>query len=660
MEKMTGTAIPLSALKTKNSIGCGEYPDLVNFADFCKQSNLKIIQLLPVNDTGTSSSPYNALSAFALHPLYISIKDLPETQQNAFAVNAINKLTNKHGNNKRFNYSELRTDKLSLLHEIYSQNIDKITKDKKLTHFIEDNKNWLPAYCVFMVLKEKNNEASWKQWKSNKNVKKSTITTRWENSTLLEKHFFFAWVQFRAQEQLLKATKYVKKQGILLKGDIPILMNEDSVDAWTFPQYFNTKLRAGAPADGMNPEGQNWGFPTYNWQTLAADNFIWWKDRLKQASKFYAMYRIDHVLGFFRIWSIPEGECTALNGWPQPFNGISQEELYKMGYTDENIRWFSKPHVPTNAIEPVNNNDYLATHGELEKIMDRIGNEELWIFKNSIRSDQDIWDREDIPLPIRQKLVEFWKNRMLVEPEKNIFCFQWTYKNSTAWQSLNWEQKQAFEAFQKEKNNIQETMWATQATTLLGTLKNSTKMIACAEDLGAMPACVSKVLNKLEILGLRVIRWNRKWDQQSQPYYDFSEYPKLTVATSSVHDSSTLRLWWLHDEGAKDFYKQFPPSSIRDFKYNEAKINFDSYNSETARYLLTAIDQADSLLCIHPIQDFLGLVDTYTDSDANSECINIPGSVTDFNWTYRLPKNIEHLINDKELCNAISNIAMNH
>jgi 4-alpha-glucanotransferase len=659
MEKMTGTVIPLSAITTSDSVGCGEYPDLEKFADFCKKANLQIIQLLPINDTGTSSSPYNALTAFALQPLYISIKNLPETKNTKVWQKDFINLADKHATNKRFNYTSLRQDKLALLHKIYNSQIEQIKNDESLSKFIDSNKHWLPYYCVYMNLKEKNNQASWKEWKTDKNLEKSAILKHWENPHLRDKQLFFAWVQLRAHEQFLQAAKYVKEQGILLKGDIPILMNEDSVDAWAYPEYFNTTLRAGAPVDSMNPEGQNWGFPTYNWQNLAHDNYEWWIDRLNQASKYYDIYRIDHVLGFFRIWTVMEGECSALNGWPQPYKGISRNQLREIGFNDEKIKWLSKPHVPTNVIETVNNNDYLATHGELQKIMNRIGNEELWLFQDSIHCDQDIWDRNDIPLPIRQKLVEYWRNRTLVEPEKNIFYPQWTYKNTIAWNSLSWDEQQTLESVIKKNEIEQEKMWSNQAHTLLGILKQNTKMITCAEDLGAMPECVPSVLKELGILGLRVIRWNRKWKEQNQPFYDFAEYPTLSVATTSVHDSSTLRLWWSSEKGASDFYRQFPPSSIIDFDSKDT-IQPGTYNPKTAYYLLTAIAKAHSLFCIHPIQDFLALVAAYTDKDPKAECINIPGSVSDFNWTYRLPTTTEKLIQDTALCSTIAKISKEH
>ncbi|HZK19465.1 MAG TPA: 4-alpha-glucanotransferase [Treponemataceae bacterium] len=660
MEKMTGTAIPLSALKTKNSLGCGEYPDLIKFADFCLKSNLQIIQLLPINDTGTSSSPYNALSAFALHPIYISIKNLPETQKNQTIKKNIATLEEKHNNKKRFDYTLLRKDKIALLHKIYTAEIETLNKDTVLDSFIRRNENWLPFYCVYMGLKKINNEASWKEWTRYGTLDKKEILKRWNSAKLLTKHRFYAWIQLRAHEQFLKSSQYVKKQGLLLKGDIPILMNEDSADAWSFPEYFNTKLRAGAPADELNPEGQNWGFPTYNWENLAKDKYVWWIDRLKQSAKYYEIYRIDHVLGFFRIWSIPEGDCTALNGWPMPYKGISREELHHMGYDDDRIRWMSKPHVPTKIIEEVNNNDYLAAHGELRKIMVRIGDEELWVFSDTIVCDQDILDREDIPLPIRQKLVDCWRNRMLVEPEPHVFYPQWTFKKSTSWQSLNHNEQQSFETLISKNTVEQEAMWASQARTLLGMLKKNTKMIACAEDLGSMPDCVPAVLEELDIFGLRVIRWNRKWKEHNQPFYSFNEYPKLSVATTSVHDSSTLRLWWLNESDALDFYKQFPPAQIPGIHYNEGEIQVRKFSSKTAHYLLNAIAQATSTFCIHPIQDFLALGENLLDSDAGAERINIPGTVSDFNWTYRLPVPIEDLKSNDLLCSNIASIVTSH
>jgi 4-alpha-glucanotransferase len=655
-EKKTGTAIPLAALKTENSCGCGDFLDLIPFADFCKKANLELIQLLPVNDTGTESSPYSALSAFALHPMYIRISALPEILNKDKLQKEEKKIAEIYNSFERFPYRELRDKKIALLQKIFNENKESILSDaakpkSSFGKWIKDN-HWIRFYAVFMEFKRKNKEASWKSWSTNRNLSQEKIIGLWEDENKKEKHLFYAWVQMKAHEQFLKASEYVQSLGIQLKGDIPIMMNEDSCDAWAFPEFFNTSLRAGSPPDGPNPLGQNWGFPTYNWENLAKKNYSWWKDRLIQASKYYQVYRIDHVLGFFRIWSIPEGECTAMNGWTQPFEPITEEELIQIGFNVDRIKWLAKPHVPTKAIEEVNNNDYLGTHGHLGKIMDRIGNEELWLFKDSITGDKDIWAREDIPHSIRERLAEFWRNRMLVEVAPKSYVFQWTFRNSTAWSSLNWEEKQAMEALSHKKAVAMEALWEKQGRTLLGELTKATKMIPCAEDLGANTECVPIVLQNLEILSLRVVRWSREWEKAGQPYNPLQTYPSLSVTTSSVHDSSTMRLWWLTEPDAVDFYNAFASEQTK------KQISPKVFTPETAYWILSTMALSNSQLCIHPIQDFLSLSQSYYAENPENERVNVPGSVNTFNWTYRLPVSIKNLLSDEDLCGKIKAISL--
>lgn len=646
---LTGSALPVGALKTSNSCGVGEFLDLIPFADFCKKAGLELIQLLPVNDTGTESSPYSALSAFALHPLYISLKALPEVEGKENLLGEIEKIHKKYEKLPRFKYKELRRKKLDVLHLIFDSDKDKIANSKELADWIKKNP-WVQVYAIFMKKKEQNHEASWKEWKNKKHPTKKELDTIWASKDEFYDNMFYSWVQMRLDEQFSKAAKHIQELGLMLKGDIPIMMNEDSCDAWAFPEYFNDEMRAGSPPDGPNPIGQNWGFPIYNWDILKKDDYSWWKNRLIQASKYYQAYRIDHILGFFRIWATPQKETTAMLGWTQPCETISTQELYELGFSDDRITWLSKPHVQTSVIQQANNNDYLGTHGLLEKIMDRIGNEELWRFKDTIHGEKEIWAL-DFPQTVKEKLAEYWRNRTLVEVSKGVYSPLWTYQATTAWQSLSDEEKRKLGQLIAAKYFRMEKLWEQQARTLLGYLTSCTDMIACAEDLGSKPKSVPIVLNDLSILGLKVVRWTRNWDYDGQPYYQFKDYPYLSVTTSSVHDSSTLRLWWLNENDAVDFYNTFKSSN---------DVHPKEYNAKTAQYVLSTIAQSNSAFCIHPIQDFLGLVDTYYSENPDDERVNIPGSVTEFNWTYRLPVTIEKLSKDKELIKEIKTVVDIH
>ncbi len=658
--RLTGTAIPLGALKTKHSCGIGEYPDLVAFASFCKKAGLSLIQLLPVNDTGTESSPYSALSAFALHPIYISIEALPEYKTVSSPVKkAVKALHQAHDDAPRFDYRQLRYGKLDVLKMVYGDNklaIAQLWSDSHsdLRNWFAKNQ-WVVEYAVFMELKNEFMEASWRQWpKKFSSMKQDKIIERWETRDLREGHLFHVWLQWRAFGQFQQAAEAVAQKGIMLKGDIPIMMNEDSADAWAHPEFFDDTMRAGSPPDGFNPTGQNWGFPVYRWKNLAKSDYSWWKARLACASNFYQAYRIDHVLGFFRIWETSSHETTAMMGRTEPSVPISTRELEKAGFDSDRIRWLSQPHVPTRAIEEVNNNDYLGTHGYLQLLMERIGEEELWLFKPEIAGDRDILEREDIPEPVRCRLAEFWRNRTLIPLGKDKLLPLWTYKDTTAWQSLSDEERERLDKLVATKQKKQEGLWEKQARTLLGELTSATDMIACAEDLGANPESVPRVLDELSILRLCVVRWYRHWQEEGQPFVDFADYPAKSVATSSVHDSSTLRLWWLTEQDAADFYRDFPPGQ------DEGDVEVGIYTPETARYLLSRIAQTASSFCIHPIQDFLALGAAYYSGDPEQERVNIPGSVNEFNWTYRLPATVEELSQDKDLQAAIKEVVTIH
>ena len=633
---------------------------MVAFASFCKKAALSLIQLLPVNDTGTESSPYSALSAFALHPIYVSVESLPEYKAASSAIKKkVKALHHSHDEAPRFDYSRLRHEKLDVLRELYAENklsIAEVWADSSsgLRLWFAQNP-WAIEYAVFMELKRQFMEASWRQWpKKYSSMKLDKIQRRWEDADLREGHLFHVWLQWRAFQQFHAAAGAVAEKGIMLKGDIPIMMNEDSADAWAHPEFFDDTMRAGSPPDGFNPTGQNWGFPVYRWKNLAKTGYSWWKERLVCASRFYQAYRIDHVLGFFRIWETSSRETTAAMGHTEPVAAITAKELEKAGFDADRIRWLSQPHVPTRAIEEVNGNDYLGSHGILHLVMDRIGEEELWLFKEEIQGDKDILEREDIPEPVRRRLAEFWRNRTLLPLGKDNYVPLWTYKDSAAWQSLSDKEQAALDTLIAAKQKKQDGLWERQARTLLGELASATDMIACAEDLGANPDSLPRVLDDLSILRLCVVRWYRQWQEAGQPFVDFYDYPEKSVATSSVHDSSTLRLWWLSEQDAADFCRDYPPEEA------EGDIEVGIYTPETARYLLSRIATAASTFCIHPIQDFLALRPAYYSSDPQQERVNIPGSVSQFNWTYRLPVPVEELSQDKELQAAVKELTAIH
>ncbi len=653
--RITGTAIPIGALKTAQSCGIGEFADLIPFARFCRDSGLEIIQLLPVNDTGTESSPYSALSAFALHPVYVRLGDLPEAK--GFESD-VQDLRDRFENLRRYDYRGLRDAKIDILWKVWKSAKSTVMDSAELTEWIAGNP-WIVEYAVFMNIKRKNFDASWKSWDRFRTPSHGEIRKRWESAGSRDEHLFFAWVQMRLDGQFKEAADYCDKIGIALKGDIPIMMNEDSCDAWANPEFFRDDLRAGSPPDDSNPLGQNWGFPIYNWDNLEDDGYGWWKRRLIHASRFYHAYRIDHILGFFRIWSVPNGEYSGYLGWTTPHEPITALELAERGFTGDRLRWICEPHVPTRVVEAVHNNDYLGTHGLLNQVMNRIGDEELWLFKDEIACERDIWET-GLPDPVKRVLVDAWRDRLLQVTGRDgkgkvLYAPVWTWYRSTAWGTLSEDEKNALNSLFSEKARKNEELWKGQAERLLGALTGSTDMLACAEDLGSIPDSVPGVLASLGIYSLKVIRWERLWNQEGQPFRTLESYPHKSVATTSVHDSSTLRGWWERERGAEAFYSLRYPETDG-VSREKAEAWKTAYGEDTAAWVFKTLACSASRLLVIPLQDLLALSDAYRSEDPDEDRVNVPGSVTAFNWTWRIPVAVETLEKDTKLIDTLRNV----
>lgn len=659
---LCGAAVPVSALKTKKSCGAGEFLDLIPFADFCKSAGLSIIQLLPINDTGTDSSPYNALSAFALHPLYIRLEEISEAQPFKKAIQKMRTTLAPQSKTERFEYRRVLHEKNILLHDIFNKSEERIIADSaegELADWIKKNP-WVIEYAVFKNIKRQNYHASWKEWKENAVMKfpsAAQIKTVWNDPALKHEHIFYAWLQMHLHRQLLQAVRYCSENSIALKGDIPILMNEDSVEVWAYPEYFRNDLRAGSPPDGDNPSGQNWGFPIYNWTNLKATGYRWWKERLRQAAQYYHAYRLDHILGFFRMWAIPEGESTGVLGKTLPYAEITVTDLLNAGFSEERIRWMAEPHISTGIVQAAANNDYLYAHGLLHKVTDRIGNEELWLFKSEIKSEADI-GRYELPPDVEAVLKQKWKDRMLVSAGRThdgraVYTAACRYEAASAWYSLSETEKQHFSALVAEKDEQQNKLWKKQAEEILSELCSAVDMQPCAEDLGAIPPVLPQVLHDLNIFSLRVFRWERRWKEPGAPFIPLKDYPEKAVAVTSVHDSSSLRQWWEKELSYNDVRSFFDALEIDDETRGRLYTpdgHKPAYTEDLAAALLKALVKAPTRLKIFPIQDWLGVIfSELTDIPPEAERVNTPGTVSNANWTYRLPISIEEMTKNKRL-----------
>lgn len=678
-EKLTGIAVPLGALYTKDSPCIGEFTSLKKFSNFCYESGLKIIQLLPVNDTGTQSSPYSGLSAFALHPIYVNISCIEGFDELYKGDTSFKKsydaFIKKFSYTSRFNYQEILNSKIELLRQIYNQT--ELSKSCKINSEIKKwiTKNpWIKEYSVYKNLKWQNLQSSWKEWeKKDQLLSPEEIEKRFDDKELKKEHLFYVWTQIQLNKQFLDASEYVKSLGIILKGDMPILMNEDSCDAWAHPEFFNHSLRAGSPVDGENPCGQNWGFPTYNWKNLKENDYLWWKNRLITASQFYQAYRLDHILGFFRIWAIPERDSTAILGHAEPYASVSRKVLNQNGFEDDRLRWLSQPHVKTSDIDYFTWNQQ-KSHEILKQFCEKLDSEELWLFKKEIKGDKDIYDfdlskfceSKETCDKIKQCLAEYWNNRTLIEIKKNQFILVWSYSQTYPWSTLSSDEQKLLEKIFEKNDIAQNKLWKAQATDIFKNITSCVKMQPCGEDLGVGLPCVPSVMSDENIFGLNVVRWSRYWEKENQPYVEYDKYRKLSVTTTSVHDSSTIRQWW-QDEF--DSALKFVQSNIQDFEkiIDDEKIDdpqflnqLKNFTPEIAESILCSVAKANSLWCIHPLQDFLYMDLDYWLCDPKDERINIPGEVSEFNWTYRMPCLVEKLITNKKLIKKIKSIVKIH
>ncbi|MDR2841876.1 MAG: 4-alpha-glucanotransferase [Spirochaetaceae bacterium] len=643
-KRLLGIAVPLGALRGQVESAVGEYPDLIELAQFAAKTGVGIIQLLPVNDTGYESSPYGALSAFALNPIYLRISDIAGAAQFKDNINALNA---KFANEKRFPYYKIAKAKIDILHEIFDAGKDKIVKDVALDVWTKKN-DWVKSYAVFRRLKDLNDQKSWKEWKSHKKVSAKDIDSLWNDPRYNNDHSFWCWVQYLCDKQFSAAAEKIAALGVILKGDLPILLNEDSADVWSHPEYFHENLCAGAPPDFYSPEGQNWGFPIYNWQGHQKDNFAWWKARLKSAERYFKAYRIDHILGFFRIWAVSRRDISAMMGRFVPYIPITEDDLRSLGYDAGRIKWVSNPHIPTHEVwESVKNrggaNDD-DVHRLFDFALDRIGNEELWIFKSHIKCEKDI-EALDIHPAGREYLLSAWRDRIFNEYEKNTYAPVWYYEKSRAWKSFNDGEKEQLQRLLDEKKVAAEKKWETQGKKLLSVLVENTSMLACAEDLGALSDCVPRVLSNLKILSLRVVRWTRDYKKEGEPYIAYNDYAKDAVCTLSVHDSTTLREWW---EGEAD--------QATFAAFNGSPSLPKVYNPGTARLFLKNAAASASRFFIVQLVDMLHLSPKWYTQDPSNERINVPGTANEFNWTWRLPAAIQEIAKDSELTGAVKEL----
>ena len=329
--KGAGTVIPIFSLRSEGSFGVGDFGDLKMMIEWCDKTKQRVLQVLPINDTNMTktwqdSYPYNSISIYALHPQYTDFRQLPaikdETKREAFEnlrkeLNAL----------PQIDYERMFSAKLDYLREIFAQEWTAVQRRESYKTFFEQNKEWLVPYAAFCYYRDLYGTAVFSEWPKEATLNNTQKTT-FKGKKELQ---FWYFVQYNLDAQMREAHAHARAHRVILKGDIPIGISRDGVEAWVEPKYFNLNGQAGAPPDAFSADGQNWGFPTYNWDAMLADGCSWWVRRFRKMAEYFDAYRIDHVLGFFRIWEIPMPHKSGLMGQFSPALGMSREEIEAYG-----------------------------------------------------------------------------------------------------------------------------------------------------------------------------------------------------------------------------------------------------------------------------------------------------------------------------------------
>lgn len=631
-----GVAVPIFSLRTKSGLGVGEFLDLKLLVDWAAKCKLNLIQILPISDTTVyndyrDSYPYSAVSVFALHPMYIRIDAVTKDPVILKEVSEKREILNKL---PQVDYEEMMRIKTSLLHRIFEKESKTLVNDKDFLAFIESNKEWLVPYALFCEFMVKYGSSDFSLWHENATVSQKQIEELSSpKSPYYQKCLYNYFVQYHLHLQLLEASTYAKQHRIGLKGDLPIGVNRYSVDTWVYPNLFKMNKSTGAPPDAFADDGQNWGFPTYAWDVMAKDNYAWWRARLGQMAKYFHAFRIDHILGFFRIWEIPAVCVTGLLGKFSPALPIYRHELNNQGVWD--VDRLVEPYIRWHILEQFFGDKasyvadkFLSRHPQLQfqlkpeydsekKIRAALSPDEKHLEQGLFRLTQNV-------VLLREEGNEQDKFHPRIELQKTT-----SYRDLDAAQKHNLHNLYISYFYQR-----QEELWSQIGFKRLPIIRSCTKMLVCGEDLGMVPKCVTPVLNQIGILGLRI---QRMPGDPTIEFYHPHTYDYLTVASTSSHDMSTLRGWWEEDRvRSQRFYNTVLGIEGQAPYFCEAYIS---------RAVLNQHLHSASMWAIFPLQDLFGIDSDLSKINPHEQKINEPSNPTHY-WRYRMHVTLEDLVNN--------------
>ena len=650
-----GVVVPVFSLRSEGSFGVGDFGDLAKMVDWVASTGQRILQILPINDTNithtwTDSYPYNSISIYALHPQYADLRQLPELKDKARRQHYA-ELQKELNALPQIDYERVFAAKMEYLREVFEQEKAKLDKTAAYKAFFNGNKEWLVPYAAFCYYRDLYGTATFSEWPDHHALPdKERDEMAKAGTELYNKVAFWYYVQFVLDTQMRAAHDHARENRVILKGDIPIGISRDGVEAWVEPRYFNLNGQAGAPPDAFSMNGQNWGFPTYNWDEMISDGCSWWVRRFTKMAQYFDAYRIDHVLGFFRIWEIPIDAVHGLLGQFSPSLGMTREEIESYGLRFDEDR-YTRPFITDWTLDRMFGGNASKVK---ELFLDRLDDEryqmkpefdtqrkvEAW-YKEKRNEERD--ERCEICgmklEDLRDSLYALISDVLFLRDRKDSKKFhprigvQLDFIYESLYDSDKYLFNRLYNDYFYRRNN---QFWYYEAMKKLPRLTEATRMLVCAEDLGMVPDCVPWVMNQLRILSLEI---------QSMPKDDkvrfghLSRNPYRSVCTISTHDMSTLRQWWDEDHArTQDYFNTMlhrggaAPHPLPGWLAKEIVM----------RHLTSP-----SMLCLLSLQDWLSIDDKLRLADADAERINIPANPRHY-WRYRMHMTIEQLMASDE------------
>ena len=638
--KVAGTAIPVFSLRSEGSFGVGDFGDLKKLIDWAVSTHQQAIQILPINDTTITNTwmdsyPYNSISIYAFHPMYIDLRQLGKLKDKE-ALAFYEEKRKELNALPQIDYEAVNNTKRAYLKSMYQQTGKKVLVSAEFKKFFKENEHWLLPYAAFSYLRDQYGTPNFSQWPEHNEYHADEIAAMCiPESDCYEEIAFYYYIQYNLHIQLLDAGNYAREKGIIFKGDIPIGISRNSVEAWIEPYYFNMNGQAGAPPDAFSTNGQNWGCPTYNWDVMEKDDYQWWQKRFRKMAEYFTAYRIDHILGFFRIWEIPSHSVHGLLGQFVPALPMSVDEIQSYGLTFQKD-FMTKPFINENILNRI----FGEKADRVKETFVQHCHDDIYEMRSEFDTQRKVEAyfaerKDEESRNICEGLYTLISNVLFVPDRKHPSMYhpRIAVQNDFIFEVLSPEEKEVFNRlynhYYYQRHN---QFWYQEAMKKLPILTQSTSMLVCGEDLGMVPDCVPWVMEQLQILSLEIQRMPKN------PQHEFGhvwEYPYRSVCTISTHDMATLRGWWEEDYEQTCRY------------YNQVLGHWGEVPTAAPGWVCEEIVrnhlECPSLLCILSFQDWLSMDEEIRYPNVDAERINVPANPRHY-WRYRMHLTLEELM----------------